>query len=126
MKNIEMYKDINKALKAWSMARCIHPFSVWLQEDYVDQESPTLLEVASKFVNCVEMPCNPQEQKHWDELCAAVKREKAKPVRNCDRFATAGGGGEGVRVFQNDVRQCLVQRMPLFPSRNPMCACMAL
>lgn len=66
----------------------------------------TLLEAAEMFMDCVEMPSDPQERKHWDGLCAAVEREKAKPVRNLDRFATQE---EAVAEF---VRLCDKGREP--------------
>lgn len=82
MTNIEKYPNTNDALEAWSRASGIQPFSVWIHEDYVDQEPPTLLETAERFIVGV---------RSIKDLREAIIRERKnqKPVRNCDRFATA-------------------------------------
>lgn len=102
MKNIEKYKETRDALEAWD---AYHdgggdmPFAAWAEHEYVEPREPTLLEKAKMFVDCVEMPSDPQEQKHWDGLCAAIKREKAKTVRNCDKYKTAEEALAGFRKF---------------------------
>lgn len=92
MKNIEKYKETKDALEAWrqSVEGGVYlSFDEWAQRESEVPHPPTLLESAKMFVDCVEMPSDPQEQKHWDGLCAAVEREKSKPVRNFDKYKTA-------------------------------------
>lgn len=94
MKNIEKYKETKDALEAFRAwykdnKHSVLTMSGWLEKEYEAPPPSTLLEAAEMFVDCVEMPSDPQEQKHLDVLCAAVEREKAKTVRNCDRYKTA-------------------------------------
>lgn len=94
MKNIDKYTNTKDAIEAydeWSEKGSNHCISFygWCKLDYIEPREPTLLEAAKTFVNCVEMPSVPQERKHWDGLCAAIERESQKPVRNCDKYATA-------------------------------------
>lgn len=93
MKNIEKYPNTKDALEAWSRARGIQPFSVWIQEDYVDQEPLTLLETAERFIVGV---------RSMKDLREAVIRERKnqKPVRNCDRFATADDAAKAYECFR--------------------------
>ena len=91
MKNMEKYPNTANALEAYAAYRKTEglPFEEWLAREYVAPREPTLLEAAEAIVNTVEMPSDPQEQKHCDDLIAAIDREKRKPVRNCDRYKTA-------------------------------------
>ena len=91
MKNTEKYPETKSALKAWNEYRDgggDMPFVVWAEQEQ-EAAVPTLLWAASMFVNCAETPSDPRERRRWDELCAAIRRERAKPVRNCDKYRTA-------------------------------------
>ena len=108
MKNIEKYTNTKDALEAFREWYKDHKHSVltmsgWLEKEYEAPRVPTLLEAAEAVKN------------EWyttfpnvmpDTLCetivdlaSAIAREKSKPVRNCDRFATAEEAAEAFVGF---------------------------
>lgn len=96
MKNMEKYPDTKDALEAYSeyVSNVVDDidFQRWLQRDYVAPREPTLLEAAE---NVIDEYCVSADDDGKNLGCAIsilekiVKREKQKPVRNCDRYATA-------------------------------------
>lgn len=93
MKNIEKYPNTEDALKAFREWYRDHPgtdltMSGWLEKEYVEPRESTLLEAAEKlimgFVNNWSEEWSSMEC--LENLREAVKREKKKPVRNCDKY----------------------------------------
>lgn len=96
MTNLEKYRITEDAVKAWNeyssgkeIYLCLDD---WLKEEYVEPHEPTLLEAAEAVA------------KAWNSdghngvlaviankigvLTDAIVREKAKPVRNCDKLTS--------------------------------------
>lgn len=94
MNNAEKYPNTKDALEAWRMygdKGGNEPFDLWLSLNADVVPESTLLEAAEKlimgFVNNWSEGWSSMEC--LENLREAVKREKAKPVRNCDRYKTA-------------------------------------
>ena len=97
MKNIEKYTNTKDALEAYNtIGYKLIPFDDWLELEYKDSLPPTLLEAASDAVDVLasevgkglyEPDCNFREKMRV--LRFAIEREKAKPIRNCDKYKTA-------------------------------------
>lgn len=93
MKNIEKYTNTKDALEAYNDIDFKNiPFGVWLDCEYEDQSFPTLLEAAECALKAFEER-DEYGNLEWvkdrmRQLCVAIKREKAKPVRNCDKYKT--------------------------------------
>lgn len=113
MTNIEKYPNTKDALEAWSRARGIQPFSVWIQEDYIDQEPLTLLETAERFIVGV---------RSMKDLREAIIRERKnqKPVRNCDKYKTLE---EAVIAFRKKCRENECKTCPFKDDRNNSFSC---
>ena len=101
MKNIDKYTETKSALKAWEK---YHDeggdmlFAAWADEEYIEPRPPTLLEAAEKLiVGYVENWSEDLPSTCLENLLAAVKREKQKPVRNCDMCRTAKEAYDGFR-----------------------------
>ena len=97
MKNIEKYKETKDALEAFRAWYKDHKHSVltmsgWLEKEYEAPPPSTLLEAAeavadewyTTFPNV--MPDTLCEK--IVDLANSIAREKANPVRNCDRYRT--------------------------------------
>ena len=96
MRNRDKYQLTNDAIEAWDK---YHdgggdmPFDVWLECEYEEPREKTLLEAAEAVtdewydmrqnINCNDIG------KLIVDLEKAIAREKAKPVRNCDKYMTA-------------------------------------
>lgn len=112
MKNIEKYPNTRDALEAYD-AYCDEkisgvPLEVWLKQDYVAPREPTLLDEAEEFVKNVEghhvgARLGSEAYANFVELANAVYRERQKPVRNCDRFATAKEAQEAFNKFCSSI-----------------------
>ena len=90
MKNIERYHESKDALNAYnSIISKKVPFDVWLECEYEEPPKPTLLEAAEAIVKIVPSTPTSVKRNLFRELRLAVEREKAKPVRNCDKYKTA-------------------------------------
>lgn len=105
MKNIEKYKYSKNALDAYNSLDFKRvPFDVWLECEYEDPNPPTLLEAAEEVTNTwkAKMPEGSllRVALTISHLADAIEREKAKPVRNCDRFATADEAAEAYECFR--------------------------
>ena len=88
MKNIEKYTNTKDALNAYnSIISKKVPFNEWLQSEVEGMGEDTLLE-ASERVLKVYFPDH-REHGVVDYFRDAIAREKAKPVRNCDKYKTA-------------------------------------
>ena len=89
MKNIEKYHESKDALNAYnSIISKKVPFDVWLECEYKEPPKPTLLEAAEAIVKIVPSTPTSVKRNLFRELRLAVEREKAKPVRNCDKYKT--------------------------------------
>lgn len=93
MKNIEKYTNTKDALEAYNdIDFKTIPFGVWLDCEYKDQSFPTLLEAAECALKAFEER-DEYRNLEWvkdrmRQLRVAIKREKHKPVRNCDKYGT--------------------------------------
>ena len=94
MKNIEKYNESKAALNAYnSIISKKVPFDMWLELEYEEPREQTLLEAAEAVIDewyytQQDVTLNDLGDKIVD-LKKAIKREKAKPVRNCDKYKTA-------------------------------------
>ena len=93
MKNIEKYTNTKAALEAYnSIISKKVPFDMWLELEYEEPREQTLLEAAEAVIDewyytQQNVTLNDLGEKIVD-LKKAIKREKAKPVRNCDKYKT--------------------------------------
>ena len=101
MKNIERYPGTKDAIAAWD---AYHdgggalPFSAWAEQEVA---MPTLLEVASEVMRTWHSQWQYGSlsivAKAISKLSDAIDREKALPVRNCDKHVTAMEAYDGFR-----------------------------
>ena len=106
MKNIEKYTNTKAALEAYNsiISKIVPfdvknvPFDVWLECEYEEPPKQTLLEAAESIVKIVSSTPTSVTRNLFRELRLAVEREKAKPVRNCDKYETAE---EAYRAFSD-------------------------
>ena len=99
MKNIEKYHESKDALNAYnSIISPKVPFDMWLECEYEEPPKQTLLEAAESIVKIVSSTPTSVTRNLFRELRLAVEREKAKPVRNCDKYETAE---EAYRAFSD-------------------------
>lgn len=93
MKNIEKYHETKAALEAYNHQKSKNvPFDVWLECEYEEPREKTLLEAAEAVTDewydmQQNINCNDIGEIIVD-LEKAIAREKAKPVRNCDKYRT--------------------------------------
>lgn len=108
MKNIEKYTNTKDALDAYVGAYRKdeigdRPFDIWLDQEYVDPRQPTLLEAADDALRAWdrrdEYGSLAWVKDRMRQLSVAIKREKAKPVRNCDKYATAKDALDAYRAM---------------------------
>ena len=94
MKNIEKYTNTKEALAVYDSNRenTWYTFEQWLDADYIEPHVLTLLEAAEAVVKV-------GYGTFVDDLCSAVKREKAKPVRNCDKYRTVDEAQSAYRAI---------------------------
>lgn len=109
MKNIEKYKETKDALEAWrqSVEGGVYlSFDEWAQREYEAPRVPTLLEAAEAVVN--EWYATDVSGGNIVNLKNAIAREKAKPVRNCDKYRTVAEASEGFWKFccKNKCGEC--------------------
>ena len=92
MKNIDKYTNTKDALEAYNNSVKNVPFDEWLECEYEDQIFPTLLEAAEGALKSFE-----ERDQYGDlelvkdrmrQLSVAIKREKAKPVLNFEKYKT--------------------------------------
>ena len=98
MKNIEYYKNTKDALDAYVGAYRKdeigdRPFDIWLEQEYVEPRLPTLLEAAEDALRAWDKR-NEYSNLEWvkdrmRQLSCAIKRERRKPVLNCNVYGTA-------------------------------------
>ena len=91
MKNIEKFPRTNDALEAWrqSVEGGVYlSFDEWAQREYEAPRVPTLLEAVEAVVDEWWITNPNVSHRKIADLENAIAHEKAKPVRNCDRFAT--------------------------------------
>lgn len=108
MKNIEKFQRTKDAIEAWGKYRDdggALPFAAWADQEVA---LPTLLEAAENVKTTWES--------QWQygslsvvagaigNLSDAIDREKAKPVRNCDRYETGEDAYGGFRKFCDNLR----------------------
>ena len=100
MKNIEKYTNTKAALEAYNKLDFKKvPFDMWLELEYEEPREQTLLEAAEAIINewyytQDNVTLNDLGEKMNDlgekmvDLKKAIKREKAKPVRNFEKYKT--------------------------------------
>lgn len=83
------------------------PFAAWAEQEYVDTIVPTLLEAAEKVKTTWESQWKYGSlsvvAKAISSLSDAIVREKAKPVRNLDRYKTSDEAYDGFVKFYERV-----------------------
>ena len=121
MKNIEKYNESKAALNAYnSIISKKVPFDVWLECEYEEPPKPTLLEAAEAIVKIVSSTPTSVTRNLFRQLRLAVEREKAKPVRNCDKYKTAKDAFAGLNEMC-DEKTC--DRCPFSAERNECMSC---
>ena len=121
MKNIEKYNESKAALNAYnSIISNKVPFDMWLELEYEEPPKPTLLEAAEAIVKIVSSTPTYVTRNLFRELRLAVEREKAKPVRNCDKYRTAKDAFAGFNKMCSD-RHCY--RCQFSAERNECSSC---
>ena len=94
MKNIEKYTNTKDALEAYdSLCNKKVTFYTWLELEYEEPRAQTLIEAAQSVIDDW-YATRPDVNDHSFGLKIialenAIDREKAKPVRNCDKYKTA-------------------------------------
>lgn len=91
MKNFEKYPNTRDAMDAYAAHRKREglPLEEWLDREYVEPHEPTLLEAAEAVVDSyIGALARTDMKDDVDRLLSAINREKHKPVRNCDMYAT--------------------------------------
>lgn len=94
MKNIEKYTNTKDALEAYNtIGDKFIPLDVWLELEYKEPSPPSLMEAAEAVKNIwyAKMPASSllNLQTSISNLADAIEREKAKPVRKCDKYRTS-------------------------------------
>ena len=121
MKNIEKYNESKAALNAYnSIISKKVPFDMWLECEYEEPPKQTLIEAAEAIVNIVPSTPTSVTRNLFRELRLAVEREKAKPVRNCDKYKTAKDAFAGFNEMC-DEKTCY--RCPFSAERNECMSC---
>ena len=121
MKNIEKYNESKAALNAYnSLVFKRVPFDVWLECEYEEPPKPTLIEAAEAIVKIVSSTPTSVTRNLFRELRLAVEREKANPVRNCDKYKTAKDAFAGFTEMC-DEKTCY--RCPFSAERNEGMSC---
>ena len=121
MKNIEKYHESKDALNAYnSIISPKVPFDMWLECEYEEPPKQTLLEAAESIVKIVSSTPTSVTRNLFRELRLAVEREKAKPVRNCDKYKTAKDAFAGFNEMC-DEKTCY--RCPFSAERNECMSC---
>lgn len=113
MKNIEKYHYTQEALDVYnSLSLNNVPFNEWLECEYEEPREKTLLEAAEAVTDewydiQQNINCNDIGEIIVD-LENAIAREKAKPVRNFNKYKTANEAFNGFRemCFCNSVNEC--------------------
>ena len=96
MKNIEKYHETKAALEAYNKLDFKKvPFDIWLECEYEEQHVQTLLEAAEAVVKV-------GYGTFVADLRSAVEREKAKPVRNFNKYKTAKDALTGFNEMCSD------------------------
>ena len=93
MKNIEKYTNTKDALEAWKQSvegGVYLSFDEWAKREYEAPRVTTLLEAAKALTDSwLNGGTIAEANKKILALADTIKREKAKPVRNCDKYKTA-------------------------------------
>ena len=121
MKNIEKYHESKDALNAYnSIISKKVPFDVWLECEYEEPPKQTLMEATEAIVKIVSITPTSVTRNLFRELRLAVEREKAKPVRNCDKYKTAKDAFAGFNEMC-DEKTCYM--CPFSAERNECLNC---
>lgn len=121
MKNIDKYNESKAALNAYnSIISKKVPFEMWLELEYEDPPKPTLLDAAEAIVKTVSSTPTSVTRNLFRELRLAVEREKANPVRNCDKYRTAK---EAFIAFKKMCQSKSCDVCPFSAQRNECLSC---
>lgn len=117
MNNIEKYTNTKAALDAYNSLDFKRvPFDVWLECEYEEPRAPTLLEAAEAVKNTWYSHGPDGSLSRLEttisHLANAIEREKAKPVRNCDKYKTAEEANSAFLIMCNgkDCMSCQFRR----------------
>ena len=110
MKNIEKYHETKSALEAYNQSKSKNmPFEVWLELEYKEPRMQTLLEAAETVVTIWKSNFLEGSLTNiWNaiaNLSEVIKLEKAKPVRNFNKYKTAKDANEGFIKFC-EINEC--------------------
>ena len=125
MKNIEKYTNTKDAIEAYNDIDFNSiPFDVWLEREFEEPNVQTLLEAAEAVIDewydmRQNINCN-DIGKIIVDLEKAIAREKAKPVRNCDKYRTAMDAFAGFNKMCSD-KHC--DECPFSAERNECNIC---
>ena len=126
MKNIEKYTNTKDALEVYESNRknTWYTFEQWLDCEYEDQSFPTLLEAAECALKAFEER-DEYGNLEWvkdrmRQLCVAIKREKHKPVRNCDVGTTEEQSARFQRFCD---KYTICHKCPLWRGGGPVYRC---
>lgn len=111
MKNIEKYPETRAALEAYNgLGFKKVPFNEWLEREYELTHPFTTSEAAQAVVDEWYATGPDVNDDHFNlkiiALENAVEREKAKPVRNFDKYKTADEAYDGFKKMCNDMETC--------------------
>lgn len=129
MKNIEKYTNTKDALEAWRQSvegGVYMSFDEWAKREYEAPRVTTLLEAAKldaakaltdSWLNGGTIA---EANKKILALADTIKREKAKPVRNCDKYRTAK---EAFIAFEKMCQSKYCNVCPFSAARNECINC---
>ena len=121
MKNIEKYHESKDALNAYnSIISKKVPFDMWLECEYEEPPKQTLLEAAESIVKIVSSTPTSVTRNLFRELRLAVEREKAKPVRNCDKYRKAN---DAFIAFEKMCQSKSCDVCPFSAEKDESCSC---
>ena len=93
---------------------------MWNECEYKEPPKQTLIEAAEAIVNIVSSTPTSVTRNLFRELRLAVEREKAKPVRNCDKYKTAKDAFAGFNKMCEE-KECSM--CPFSAERNKCINC---
>ena len=110
MKNIEKYTNTKDAIEAYKRFNTWYSFDKWLELEYKEPSPSTLMEAAEAVKNAwyanVDASYRSNLEISIENLADSIKREKTKPIRNCDKYKTAAEAINGFKVMCKEIPRC--------------------